>query len=186
MFFWQTYIWKTNESFKMLFLRGLHPCPLDFATSCVYSLVFGARFWCLSSCIKYIYIFVCLTLEREIERDRANLPVCTSSVECSWLVSVYWFFFFFDFVHANWRQDITAALKLVHFIHFSLCNHVFLPSHWLYGNLSSVSLWPYFLFSMHKHLSCWFPDVGSYSFGGCDMRLSTRTSSDAFFNMKVV
>lgn len=85
----------------------------------------------------HIYIFVCVWLERE-----GSLSICTSSVLCSWLVFVNWFTFF----HANWRQNITAALKLVHFIHFSLCNHMFLLSHWLYGNLSSVSLWPYFFF----------------------------------------
>lgn len=64
--------------------------------------VIDSEFWCLSSCIKYIYIFMCLTLARE-----GSLPICTTSVLCSWLVFVNLIYIFF---HANWRQNITAAL----------------------------------------------------------------------------
>lgn len=85
----------------------------------------------------HIY-FICLTLERE-----GGLHILSFV-----LLARFWKWIYI--CHADWRQNITAALKLVHFIHCSLCNYVSSVS-LAFGNLSSVSIWPYFSFSMHKH-----------------------------------
>lgn len=85
----------------------------------------------------YIYFLcACLILERE-----GSLSICTSSVLWSWLVFVNLFAFFSCKLKAKYYCCLNLYILCIS--HFVI---TFLLSHWLYGNLSSVSLWPYIFF----------------------------------------
>lgn len=135
---------QTNFIWIAFHFAFFHPCSLDIATSCVYPPVWFM--WDSDVChhASYIYFLcACLILERE-----GSLSICTSSVLCSWLVFVNLFTFFSCKLKAKYYCCLNLYILCIS--HFVI---TFLLSHWLYGNLSSVSLWPYYFyfFSMHKH-----------------------------------
>lgn len=139
MFFRHEDIWQNQWTFPLRWFiydsLPLHPAKYVYIPFC-----WRDTQMCVTMHQIHVY-FMCLTLERE-----GGLPICRSSVLLFWLV----FLFLIYICHADWRQNITAALNLYisYTAHFVI---MLLRFHWLFGNLSSVSIWPYFLFSMHKY-----------------------------------